>query len=202
MNIVFITDPTTFKLPINADPATARVEMSYADYEALKKGAEVNVAVEMDLVAFVRRQREWSQETYGPGQRTEGVIKHIKKELKEIGEHPLDLKEWIDVVILALDGAWRAGHEPEDIAAALSQKQIENIGRKWPDWRTHPEGEPIEHIRDVPIYQDPRYQEEHRFDEPINRDKPRHLRTSLMEEEVHPGSPHLPRKDLGPKDVT
>jgi hypothetical protein len=38
-------------------------------------------------------------------------IKHIKKELDdEIAHDPLDLGEWIDVIILGLDGAWRTGH--------------------------------------------------------------------------------------------
>jgi hypothetical protein len=100
-----------------------------------------------DLVSHLERQRKFSLETYGPGVRTEGVIKHIRKELKEIEHTPFDLSEWIDVVILALDGACRAGFSPECIARALAFKQQENELRDWPDWRTVKDGEAIEHIR-------------------------------------------------------
>jgi len=51
-------------------------------------------------------------------------------------------------VILAFDGAWRQGYSSEDIARALFRKQYKNELRKWPDWRTVPEGQAIEHIKD------------------------------------------------------
>ena len=101
----------------------------------------------MDLVRHLRRQRDWSRETFGPGDRTQGVLDHIRRELIEIESAPYDLTEWIDVVILALDGAWRHGFEPEDIAAALAAKQAKNEARAWPDWRTADPEKAIEHIR-------------------------------------------------------
>ncbi len=104
----------------------------------------VDLNTVIDLVAHLRRQRVFSEKTFGPGTRTNGLIAHIQKELAEIAADPLDLYEWIDVVILALDGAWRAGHSPEEIAAALIAKQRKNEAREWPDWRTFSEGEPIE----------------------------------------------------------
>jgi len=99
------------------------------------------------LIPMLTAQRAWSTETFGPGDRLEGLLKHIRKELDEIEAKPTDVTEWIDVVILAFDGAWRAGYEPEEIVAALSAKYAENRARVWPDWRTAPEGEPIEHVR-------------------------------------------------------
>ena len=101
-----------------------------------------------DLVAHLCRQREFSLRTFGPGTRSGAVIKHIRKELIEIEAAPGDLMEWIDVAMLALDGAWRAGHSPEAIALALATKLTRNERRQWPDWRTVGEGEPIEHVRD------------------------------------------------------
>lgn len=87
----------------------------------------------------------WSRDTFGDGLRTGGITKHIRKELEEILEHPTDLTEWCDVIILALDGAWRAGHSPEDIERALASK-LEIIRT-----RTYPkptsEDEPSEHVR-------------------------------------------------------
>lgn len=102
----------------------------------------------MDLIAHLHRQRGFSLLTFGPGQRTNGVVAHIRKELAEIEADPTDLMEWVDVVLLALDGAWRAGHDPEEIAAAIAAKQIKNEQRTWPDWRQAPPDTPIEHVRD------------------------------------------------------
>ena len=100
-----------------------------------------------DLIEHLRRQRGWSWETFGPGERTTGVLDHIRKELGEIEAKPHDLEEWIDVIILAFDGAWRMGYGPEEIAAALEAKQTKNEARRWPDWRTQPLDRAIEHER-------------------------------------------------------
>ncbi|MBH9024678.1 DUF550 domain-containing protein [Pseudomonas aeruginosa] len=100
----------------------------------------------------LHRQREFSERTFGPGSRAAGVIDHIRKELREIEEAPGDLAEWIDVVILALDGAWRTGATPAQIIDALVAKQTKNEARTWPDWRTAPADKAIEHDRaDDPI---------------------------------------------------
>lgn len=101
-----------------------------------------------DLAQYIREHIEFSKETFGPGARTQGVIDHIRKELIEVEKAPGDVMEWADVIILALDGAWRAGHDPEHICAALELKLAKNKGRKWPDWRTIGEGRAIEHIRE------------------------------------------------------
>lgn len=101
----------------------------------------------MDLVSHLYRQRTWSEQTFGPGDRAAGVIAHIRKELVEIEAAPQDLEEWIDVVLMAFDGAWRAGHSPEAIVSGLIAKQRKNEIRSWPDWRTANLDEPIEHDR-------------------------------------------------------
>jgi hypothetical protein len=97
--------------------------------------------------AHLQRQREFSEWTYGPGARTQAVLDHIRKELTEIEDAPDDLNEWVDVVILALDGAWRAGHQPQEIIDAIVAKQARNEGRTWPDWRTADPDKAIEHDR-------------------------------------------------------
>ena len=96
----------------------------------------------------LERQREWSARTFGPGSRTNGVLDHIRKELTEIEADPTDLSEWVDVLILAFDGAWRAGWEPQQIIDAIKAKQTKNEARSWPDWRSRSEDEAIEHIRE------------------------------------------------------
>lgn len=101
----------------------------------------------VDMVAHIDRQRAFSLRVFGPGVRTAGVLDHIRKELREIEADPLDLREWIDVVLLALDGAWRAGYSSGEIAHALLAKQERNERREWPDWRSVPADRAIEHVR-------------------------------------------------------
>ena len=100
-----------------------------------------------ELECHIARQREWSLRTFGPGDRRKGIIDHIRKELLEIEQSDGDLSEWIDVLMLALDGCWRSGVEPQDVVAALVMKQIKNEQRKWPDWREMPCDKAIEHVR-------------------------------------------------------
>lgn len=107
----------------------------------------VGAGFSLDLVVHLHRQRHFSLETFGPGQRTAGVLDHIRKELLEIEAAPNDLAEWIDVAILAFDGAWRTGASPEQIVRALLDKQLKNEARKWPDWRTADPSKAIEHER-------------------------------------------------------
>lgn len=97
------------------------------------------------LKEYIDRQKEWSKTTFGDGLRTKGVCEHIRKELEEIEASPFDPFEWIDVIILALDGAWRTGYSASDIVKALKEKQAINFKRKWPSIKN--EDEPMEHIR-------------------------------------------------------
>lgn len=100
-----------------------------------------------DFERFCDARSAWSLETFGPGARTEGVIAHMRKELVEVEAKPDDLEEWIDLVLLALDGAFRsAGADGERIMFALIAKHSKNVGREWPDWRTAGDG-PIEHVK-------------------------------------------------------
>jgi hypothetical protein len=100
----------------------------------------------MDLAQHIRRLQAFSSQTFGPGPRTQSILAHIREELLEVEAAPTDLYEWLDIVMLALDGAWRAGRSPEDVAAALETLQTRNEGRTWPDWRTMEAGEKIKHI--------------------------------------------------------
>ena len=104
--------------------------------------------MKFDFEAHLKKQSEWSAKTFGPGDGyAPGCIDHIRKELLEIEANPTDIEEWIDVVILALDGAWRVGYSPQEIINALVAKQAKNERRKWPDWRTAEPGKAIEHIK-------------------------------------------------------
>jgi hypothetical protein len=100
-----------------------------------------------DLIKHLERQREFSERTFGPGMRTQGVCDHIRKELLEVEASPNDLREWVDLVLLALDGAWRAGYTPTEICEAIGAKQRANEKRHWPDWRDADPNKAIEHVR-------------------------------------------------------
>jgi hypothetical protein len=107
-------------------------------------------AVRFDFEAHLQRQRDFSEHTFGPGRQTKGVVDHIRKELAEIEDDPSDVSEWIDVVILGLDGAWRTGCSPAQIIDAIVAKQLKNESRRWPDWRSADPDMAIEHDRSHP----------------------------------------------------
>lgn len=102
---------------------------------------------DFDFVAHLERQRVFSERIFGPGMRTKMVVDHIRKELVEIEANPSDITEWVDVILLAFDGAWRSGATPMQIAAAIEAKQTKNEGRIWPDWRNSDPNKAIEHDR-------------------------------------------------------
>lgn len=100
----------------------------------------------MDLRQHLIRQMAFSHATFGPGKRTAGVADHIRKELAEVEESGGSPDEWVDVVILALDGltrslAYATGSRGDPDKAARQAcdtiifKQSRNESRTWPDWR-------------------------------------------------------------------
>lgn len=102
----------------------------------------------MDLIEHIVNQREFSFNTFGPGNKTAATIDHIRKELLKIEAEPLDLEEWIDVILSAIDGACRTGYSPIMIVQCLEDKFEKNKTRKYPDWRTADLNKAIEHIRE------------------------------------------------------
>ena len=115
----------------------------------------------MDLRQHLLRQMAWSHANFGPGQRTAGVIDHIRKELGEVEAAGGEAAEWVDVVILALDGLTRQlafctgpRADPQAVAEVainmIVGKQSRNEARVWPDWRTAPADKAIEHIKEKP----------------------------------------------------
>lgn len=85
-----------------------------------------------DIAAFFDAKSAWSRATFGTGHRR-GVIEHIRLELAEVESKPSDLAEWIDVVLLAMDGAARsAGADGAAFISALIEKQRRNERRTWP----------------------------------------------------------------------
>jgi hypothetical protein len=124
-----------------------------ASEEQLKEIAEGRTAIlsgqsaSPTLSTFLARQIEWSARTFGAGRRTLGILKHIEKEISEAKAKPEDLTEWIDIIILAIDGYWRHGGTPETIMPDLTAKAETNYKRTYP--MPTSEDEPSEHVRDA-----------------------------------------------------
>lgn len=118
-----------------------------------------------DLESMLARQIAFSRATFGPGERMEGVLDHISKEMEEIRNGNNDPNEWVDMVILSLDGLWRSILESNNTNFAwvdnvdnvddcsyemtnlLLSKYAKNEMRTWPDWRTADPNKAIEHDR-------------------------------------------------------
>ncbi len=98
-----------------------------------------------NISRYVEDQRVWSDSIFGTGRRTLGVTNHIRKELAEIEADPDDVREWIDVIILAINGYTRHGGKPEELAEMLEAKQRVNFERAWPAMQ--PEDQPMEHLK-------------------------------------------------------
>lgn len=119
---------------------------------AHRLGLEVmHLPMQFDLAAHLRRQAAFSERTFGPGKRVAGICDHIRKELVEVEQSGGSLGEWVDVIILGLDGAWRSGATPEQIVTAIKAKQSKNECRRWPDWRTVDADKAIEHDRSADV---------------------------------------------------
>ena len=112
----------------------------------------------LDLTQHLIRQMVWSKANFGPGERHAGVLDHIEKEIAEIRASNGSSPEWVDLVILALDGLTRrlwsasdynktADEVAEIVVRMIVTKQARNERRDWPDWRTAPEDQAIEHVR-------------------------------------------------------
>lgn len=109
----------------------------------------------LNLEEHLKRQIAFSRATFGPGERRKGVVDHIRKKLEEIESGNGDPVEWVDVVILALDGLTRKliaeglSHDRAAYSACLMiiSKQGRNEVRDWPDWRTSDPDKAIEHVR-------------------------------------------------------
>ncbi|WP_457939344.1 dATP/dGTP pyrophosphohydrolase domain-containing protein [Mesorhizobium sp. 10J20-29] len=96
---------------------------------------------------FVEKHRNWSYATFGSGRQTTGLIRHIQKELEEIRQSPDDLSEWVDVMLLALDGYLRHGGTVENALRDMQAKQDKNLARRWV--AATDESTPVEHNRSI-----------------------------------------------------
>ena len=55
----------------------------------------IHLPLQFDLVTHLHRQIAFSESTFGPGERTVGVVDHIAKELIEVVDGGGELEEWV-----------------------------------------------------------------------------------------------------------
>lgn len=159
-----------WKIFQSANTAGANIEASremasiYLDARAAldKRGEPSSKLLLQDLVDELRDYHiPWSKKTFGEGRRTGGICRHIVSKLEEIRAQPLDMMEWIDIVILALDGAWRTGASPESVVGALLNKMSKIRQREYP--MPASDDEPSMHV-EQPEQPDPPSEEDAAFE--------------------------------------
>lgn len=76
---------------------------------------------------------DWSQETFGSDLSRDwtGPLAHLRKEIGEIEEQPMDREEWADALLLLLDAARRAGFNAAGLILAAEYKLSINKNRVW-----------------------------------------------------------------------
>ena len=82
------------------------------------------------IAEYIVDQRNFSKRTF-KNSNCNSVVAHIKKEIEEVQANPYDLMEWIDIIILSLDGYWRAGGDPFSFMDLMERKLEINKNRKW-----------------------------------------------------------------------
>lgn len=114
----------------------------------------VNPVLPLPFADLLKRQRSWSNKTFGTGLRTPENRSHIEEELDEIRDAPMDLEERADLVLLALDGLLRCadanGLSSENAADAVVRKLGVNERRKWPSLSEQIPGKHVKAIKETP----------------------------------------------------
>lgn len=122
----------------NTGPASAGYSVQL---EEVRKNLSLN-----KLFHSLGKHRDWTFDTAGPGLRTEGLLTHIAKESDEIRKDPTDRKEWIDIILLGMDGYYRTGGTHWTLIEDLIEK-IEKILRR--KWAKVSGDQPMEHTRGI-----------------------------------------------------
>lgn len=110
---------------------TSVSEIRNALRDILIQGLEPENVSNDSIKDLLVENAEWSRTTFGPGKRTKGLTEHIRSELLEIEASPDDFFEWVDVLLLALDGLARINISPDKIFEALLAKSKINWARNY-----------------------------------------------------------------------
>ena len=148
LEVTMGTNVTSVDLSLKEYMAMREWDYTSAFAHGFAHGIEHVEAQGPSFAKAIHRQRNWSREAFGEGRDTSYILQHILKEVGEIKEDPTDIEEWVDVMILAMHGAWRSGASPEEIVAIFETKMLKNEMRRWPSAEDQVPGKPIEHIKE------------------------------------------------------
>lgn len=126
--------------PVEIDDGPGIIEGFMDNVRVAVKGTQKNV-----LQTLQDNVSEWSDATFGPGQRTEGMIAHLALEVQELKESPESIKEYADCFMLLIDVAGSVGFNMDDLVRATFDKLEVNKKRKWGP--TNEDGS-VEHVRE------------------------------------------------------
>ena len=100
-----------------------------------------------DLREFYAAHGEWTYATFGDAtvRGPIGPLKHLAKEAAEAQEHPDDIEEYADCLLLTFDSARRAGISYDQLVEAAWKKLAKCKARSWPK---APGDAPVEHIHE------------------------------------------------------
>lgn len=88
---------------------------------------------------------EWSDATFGSGDRLVPILKHLQSEIGELVDTPMDRMEYADCFILLIEAAGKVGLSMDDLVDAAYEKHEINKNRVW--GKPNKDGY-VEHIED------------------------------------------------------
>ncbi len=95
-----------------------------------------------NIKEFFDTKLAWSRDTYGDLS-SKTIIDHLHKEIIEASYDPKDILEWVDIILLAIDGAGRFANADGATFVEALKKKFE-INRKR-TWSIPVDGSPPEH---------------------------------------------------------
>jgi len=80
---------------------------------------------------FQQLHAAWAMKTF-PEETLEEVLDHLRVEINEAQDAPLDVIEWADCYMLLQYACYRSGHSMSEVRAAAREKHQINLKRNWP----------------------------------------------------------------------
>lgn len=107
------------------------MERARVAYDACQPGG--NLRVGGDILRLMEEQKRFSESTFGTVEVREAKasLEHLMREAKEAWEHPDDIEEHADILLLLLDSTWRNGWGVWELLEAARKKQLKNKKRNW-----------------------------------------------------------------------
>ena len=84
-----------------------------------------------DFFKVMENWAKWSDSVWGENRPPNGTVNHLVEEAAELAENPTDIMEYVDVIMLAVDGLRQAGFDFAEFTDAAIKKLAINKAREW-----------------------------------------------------------------------